>query len=232
MNALKNVTSKALLETYFIQDGNVCFYGVCLYCKPAEAACADGDLMEGSVTIWLPPWYELVTNRHPYQRTYIEGVKARWEMDENYCKDELLNPTSKHHKDILEYTDTCIFDFLMGNADRHHYETYAFASNLSIKLVHLDNGKSFRNPSHDELSILAPLRQCCRLRRSTWAKLLQLKQQGPLSLILERSLKRDPLYPILTQDNLVAIDRRHRLTIDHVMKCIAQYGNSTVIVDT
>ena len=57
--------------------GNVCFYGVCLYCKPSEAACADGDLMEGSVTIWLPAWYELVTRRHPYQRTYIEGMKAR-----------------------------------------------------------------------------------------------------------------------------------------------------------
>lgn len=44
----------------------------------------------------------------------VPSCFVRWEMDENYCKDELLNPTSKYHKDILEYTDTCIFDFLMG----------------------------------------------------------------------------------------------------------------------
>ena len=28
-------------------DGNVCFYGKCMYCKPSEAACADGEVMEG-----------------------------------------------------------------------------------------------------------------------------------------------------------------------------------------
>ena len=58
-------------------DGNVCFYGVCYYCKPAEAACASGEMMEGSLTLWLPKWYDLVTRRHPYQRTYVEGRKAR-----------------------------------------------------------------------------------------------------------------------------------------------------------
>ena len=35
--------------------------------------------MEGSVTLWLPEWYELKTWRHPYQRTYRPGMKARWE---------------------------------------------------------------------------------------------------------------------------------------------------------
>lgn len=58
-------------------DGNVCFYGVCYYCKPAEAACAAGEMMEGSLTLWLPKWYDLTTRRHPYQRTYVEGKKAR-----------------------------------------------------------------------------------------------------------------------------------------------------------
>ena len=57
-------------------DGNVCFYGKCMYCKPSEAACADGEVMEGSVTIWLPEWYRLQTWRHPYQRTYVPGRKA------------------------------------------------------------------------------------------------------------------------------------------------------------
>jgi len=58
-------------------DGNICFYGECYYCKPSEAACADGAVMEGSVTLWLPEWYQLKTRRHPYQRTYREGVLAK-----------------------------------------------------------------------------------------------------------------------------------------------------------
>ena len=62
---------------YFFSDGNTCFYGKCLYCKPSERACAKGDIMEGSVTIWLPDWYQMKTYRHPYQRTYIPDVKAK-----------------------------------------------------------------------------------------------------------------------------------------------------------
>lgn len=58
-------------------DGNTCFYGKCYYCKPAERACAKGAIMEGSVTIWLPDWYKLKTYRHPYQRTYRDGVLAK-----------------------------------------------------------------------------------------------------------------------------------------------------------
>ena len=58
-------------------EGNTCFYGECYYCKKAEAACGEGDIMEGSLTIWLPDWYMLRTRNHPYQRTYRDGVKAR-----------------------------------------------------------------------------------------------------------------------------------------------------------
>ena len=68
-----------------LERGNVCFYGVCYYCKPAEAACADGEMMEGSLTLWLPKWYELTTKRHPYQRTYIEGKRARFSTSQPIC---------------------------------------------------------------------------------------------------------------------------------------------------
>lgn len=92
----------------------MCFYGKCYYCKPAEAACADGEVMEGSLTLWLPEWYKLKTRRHPYQRTYRDGVKAKWENDKTYCRRQLLKPTSEYFYGILEFTDTAIFDFLMG----------------------------------------------------------------------------------------------------------------------
>ena len=66
-----------MIFTHFsTDDGDECFYGVCYYCKKAEAACANGDIMEGSVTIWLPHGWELGKMRHPWQRTYNKR-KAR-----------------------------------------------------------------------------------------------------------------------------------------------------------
>jgi hypothetical protein len=63
--------------TFLLADGNTCFYGKCYYCRKEEAACANGEVMEGSVTLWLPEWYELKTHRHPYQRTYRPNHKAK-----------------------------------------------------------------------------------------------------------------------------------------------------------
>ena len=57
--------------------GNICFYGECYYCRREEAACAEGEIMEGSVTLWLPNWYEMKTRRHPYQRTYRKNWRAK-----------------------------------------------------------------------------------------------------------------------------------------------------------
>ncbi len=102
LTQLKPVTSTKLSETYFWKGAlwssrppvalgygtlslsallcvgkDTCFYGVCHYCRREEAACAEGEMMEGSVTLWLPDWYSLTTRRHPYQRTYMKGRKAR-----------------------------------------------------------------------------------------------------------------------------------------------------------
>ena len=54
--------------------------------------------------------------------------------------------------------DLSIFDFLMGNMDRHHYETFKMFGNDTFP-VHLDHGRAFGRSSHDEMSILAPLYQ-------------------------------------------------------------------------
>ena len=39
------------------------------------------------MTLWMPDSWTLEKVRHPYQRTYREDKKARWETDENYCND-------------------------------------------------------------------------------------------------------------------------------------------------
>ncbi len=67
---------------------------------------------------------------------------------------------------ILDIVGASIFDFLIGNGDRHHLEmlhkTEPDYSSHSSKLILLDNGKSFGNPVEDYVDILAPLFQCCK----------------------------------------------------------------------
>lgn len=70
---------------------------------------------------------------------------CRWETDDNYCKAVKQLPLYKTHDyRLLDIIDTAIFDYLIGNADRHHYETF---SNVDKgMLVILDNGKRLVEP--------------------------------------------------------------------------------------
>ena len=71
---------------------------------------------------------------------------------------------------LLDLMDTAIFDFIIGNADRHHYEVFEGQPDSMVLL--LDNAKSFGNPELDDMSILAPIQQCCLLRKTTFERLI------------------------------------------------------------
>ncbi|CAB1342363.1 unnamed protein product, partial [Coregonus sp. 'balchen'] len=125
--------------------------------------------------------------------------------------------------------DMTIFDFLMGNMDRHHYETFEKFGNETF-IIHLDNGRGFGKHSHDELSILVPLSQCCRVRKSTHLRLqLLAKEEYQLSRLMEESLLRDRLHPILIQPHLEAMDRRLRLVLQVLAVCVEKEGYSNVV---
>ena len=101
-----------------------------------------------------------------------------WERDESYCNSvvKTKSPYDKGDR-LLDITDGSAFDYLIGNADRHHYEIFKDKGSDSMMLM-LDNAKrlifkvkrfdveniyffSFGNPFLHESSILAPIRQCC-----------------------------------------------------------------------
>jgi hypothetical protein len=60
-----------------------------------------------------------------------------------------------------------------------------------------------------DLSILAPVYQCCHIRYSTLIKIVKL-YLGPerLSDLMRESLAKDSLAPILTEPHLYALDKR------------------------
>lgn len=108
----------------------------------------------------------LCTHRNRYFILFI------FDIDPNYC--ELIRnlPPYNSGRRMLDIMDLAVFDFLMGNMDRHHYETFTLFGNDSFP-IHLDHGRAFGKAFHDEMSILAPIIQCCHIRKSTLETLLR-----------------------------------------------------------
>ncbi|KAI5097354.1 extracellular serine/threonine protein kinase FAM20C [Silurus meridionalis] len=233
---IRDVTrDKKLWRTFFISPANnICFYGECsYYCSTEHALCGKPDQIEGSLAAFLPDLAlaKRKTWRNPWRRSYHKRKKAEWEVDPDYCDEVKQTPPYDHGTRLLDIMDMTIFDFLMGNMDRHHYETFEKFGNETF-IIHLDNGRGFGKHSHEEMSILVPLSQCCRVRRSTYLRLqLLAKEEYQLSLLMEESLLRDRLSPILIRPHLQALDRRLRLALNVLTECVEKEGYSAVVED-
>ncbi|XP_068435578.1 extracellular serine/threonine protein kinase FAM20C [Clinocottus analis] len=231
---IRDVTrDKKLWRTFFISPANnICFYGECsYYCSTEHALCGKPDQIEGSLAAFLPDLTlaKRKTWRNPWRRSYHKRKKAEWEVDQDYCDEVKQTPPYDRGTRLLDVMDMTIFDFLMGNMDRHHYETFEKFGNDTF-IIHLDNGRGFGKHSHDELSILVPLSQCCRVRKSTYLRLqLLAKEEYQLSSLMEESLLRDQLSPILIRRHLQAMDRRLRLVLQVLAGCVEKEGYGNVV---
>ncbi|XP_039630881.1 extracellular serine/threonine protein kinase FAM20C-like [Polypterus senegalus] len=231
---IRDVTrDKKLWRTFFISPANnICFYGECsYYCSTEHALCGKPDQIEGSLAAFLPDLAlaKRKTWRNPWRRSYHKRKKAEWEVDPDYCEEVKQTPPYDSGTRLLDIMDMTIFDFLMGNMDRHHYETFEKFGNETF-IIHLDNGRGFGKYSHDETSILVPLSQCCRIRKSTHLRLqLLAKEEFKLSDLLEESLLQDRLSPILYRPHLEAMDRRLRIILRVLNDCIEKDGYSNVV---
>uniref|UniRef100_A0A1B0B3E2 FAM20 C-terminal domain-containing protein n=1 Tax=Glossina palpalis gambiensis TaxID=67801 RepID=A0A1B0B3E2_9MUSC len=218
------VADDSLLKTFFISPAsNLCFHGKCVYyCDTSHAICGNPDRLEGSFAAFLPT-FEMAnrkTWRHPWRRSYHKRRKAQWETDANYCSLVRDIPPYDEGRRLLDLMDMSVFDFLTGNMDRHHYETFKIYGNNTFTL-HLDHGRGFGKPFHDELTILAPMLQCCMLRKRTVRKLLDL-HNGPklLSELLRESMRTDPVSPVLWEPHFEALDRRLAIILQGIRDCV------------
>lgn len=236
LNITSDVYSLAegdLLKTFFISPaGNICFHGKCsYYCDTSHAICGQPDMLEGSFATFLPP-KDLAprkTWRHPWRRSYHKRRKAQWENDPDYCQVVQDVHPYNYGRRLLDLMDLSVFDFLMGNMDRHHYETFKLFGNNTFP-VHLDHGRAFGKAGHDEMSILAPVYQCCMMRGRTLSTLLSYHSGPvPLSTSMRLSLAQDPLTPVLLEKHLVALDRRVKLVLGVVRECLTKHDANKVI---
>ncbi|KAG8558015.1 hypothetical protein GDO81_016821 [Engystomops pustulosus] len=233
---IRDVTrDKKLWRTFFISPANnICFYGECsYYCSTEHALCGKPDQIEGSLAAFLPDLSlaKRKTWRNPWRRSYHKRKKAEWEVDSDYCEGVKQTPPYDSGTRLLDVIDMTVFDFLMGNMDRHHYETFEKFGNETF-IIHLDNGRGFGKYSHDELSILVPLNQCCRIKKSTYLRLqLLAKEEYKLSKLMEESLQMDKIAPILYQPHLEAMDRRLRIILKAVSDCLEKHSYDNVVAN-
>ncbi|XP_022179191.1 extracellular serine/threonine protein CG31145 [Myzus persicae] len=221
---MAQVTASDLLKTFFVSpDKNVCFHGQCsYYCDTSHAICGNPDTLEGSFAAYLPSqdFLERKTWRHPWRRSYHKRRKAKWETDPNYCEMIRNLPPYNSGRRMLDIMDLSVFDFLMGNMDRHHYETFTLFGNDSFP-IHLDHGRAFGKAFHDEMSILAPIIQCCHIRKSTLETLLRFHNVKKLSEHMRESMDEDKLAPVLWEPHLTAVDRRVGIILQKVRQCLS-----------
>lgn len=71
------VASQELLNTFFKDKNETCFYGVCLYCEPKSPVCTNDDIMEGALIMWLPTNIKFQRHPNPWQRSYKSDLVAR-----------------------------------------------------------------------------------------------------------------------------------------------------------
>ncbi|KAM7359450.1 uncharacterized protein ACRADG_012743 [Cochliomyia hominivorax] len=218
------VADDNLLKTFFVSpSSNLCFHGKCsYYCDTSHAICGNPDMLEGSFAAFLPAFEQAGRKvwRHPWRRSYHKRRKAQWETDANYCSMVRDIPPYDEGRRLLDLMDMSVFDFLTGNMDRHHYETFKIYGNNTFTL-HLDHGRGFGKAFHDDLTILAPMLQCCMIRKSTVKKLLQFHNgPKPLSQVMRESMSVDPVSPVLWEPHLEALDRRIVIILQGVRDCV------------
>jgi hypothetical protein len=78
------------------------------------------------------PLIKWKSTTHPFRRSYNKKKKAEWEINENYCFEYVFQDTIYHSKLLLDLMDMSIFDFIIGNMDRHHYERMISLGNYFV----------------------------------------------------------------------------------------------------
>ena len=63
-------------------------------------------------------------------------------MDNSYCDKIRHEAPYNSGRRLLDLMDMAIFDFLTGNMDRHHYDTFTKFGNNTFPLM-LDNGRAY-----------------------------------------------------------------------------------------
>ncbi|KAJ8036778.1 Extracellular serine/threonine protein kinase FAM20C [Holothuria leucospilota] len=309
---------KDLKKSFFTSPANnTCFITHCLqYCEISKTpVCGQPDMVEGSVCTFLPKWREARRKvwANPWKQSYTRTQRnAPWEKDPTYCQSVVMkDPLYQTGRRMLDVIDLTIFDFFIGNLDRHSYNTFKMFGNFTSLLL-FDHGRADKciegignpvveaarsintevtqqtqgtlnekngnpvveaarsintevtqqtqgtlnekNAIRQVFGFLIQVRVICgvpreyetlpdhyffadierhtaeiaafhldRIRRSTYERLLILnRQEYLLGDVMRESLSMDPIAPVLYEPHYEALNRRLRIVLEHIDRCLAK----------
>ncbi|KAK2164145.1 hypothetical protein LSH36_68g07014 [Paralvinella palmiformis] len=228
---LSSATLVALIvrPIHLSTDGATCFTGHCpKKCDEEHPTCGQPDVIPASFALLLP---KLITNGWVPNPTH--GMTARRSGDSNVCDslEKRISRRSSATRSYLDIVDINVFDFIQGNLDRHHYGQIIQFGNNSYPVL-FDNGRGFARSYQDEFDLLYPMYKCCKIRQSTFEKLINVYQkEGGLREAMRRSLKSELVHPLLTEDQLFALDRRLVKVLEAIYGCIGTNIEGVIIND-
>ncbi|KAK1881110.1 Pseudokinase FAM20A [Dissostichus eleginoides] len=220
---LVNVSGEVLLVThnedlravFFTSPANnTCFFAKCLYvCKTEYAVCGGPDLLEGSLSAYLPSLSiaPRISIPNPWTRSYTFSRREEWEVNPFYCD------TVKQQYPITQETGSSTSSTCPSSTSSQATWTdtiMRFLLNLGTM------GSSSTWTMHG----------CCMIKRSTLVRLqLLARPEFRLSDVMRESLKGDSLQPVLTEPHLLALDRRLQKVLRAVQRCVRRLGEEDVI---
>ncbi|KAK2174925.1 hypothetical protein NP493_767g01026 [Ridgeia piscesae] len=222
----KQIISKSGSET--------CVVASCQYCKEPVTKCFPDGVVEVSLAYWVPRKLQLHTYPPDYM-PYSTPQRKNWGKmgfnNRTFCDSVHRKEPYDSSQMYLDLFDFAVLDTLMYHFDSKHY-TISDNSVANGATVRLDHGRAFCASDRDDVDIfLAPITQCCTLRKTTYNNLKPYREEGRLTSRLRQALSQDPLAPILDGAWFPALERRLKSIFQMLDRCVEANGFDKVFVD-
>lgn len=180
----------------------------------AAGGATGGDAPSGDLRGALIAWHDRPLHSLPVPRGWTKWLAAGAEAP------DAMRPA------LPALAELTVFDYLLDNTDRWSGGNVLLLG-AGGPVIFLDNGAGFADwRMQKQLRLDADLAGVCEFPRGLLRNLEAMAPSRPqaerLSSRLERSLRRDPLAPVLSPAHLAAIDERAGLVLAHVSACEAK----------
>ena len=223
-------------------ESKVCVKWTCKGLQPSMYCFPKGRIL-GSVMYWINDdvlelrHYALDGRYGRYHPMYFKNkfkglrVQSLRTGDSRFCDKFRRKPPYNDPYHFMYTLDMAVEDFLTQSKNSKHNILFldssnTSSSNTSFLNIVIDKGKGFC-PHEDDL-LLAPVYQCCKIRRTVYEALLGMNrnfvQQFRKATHLERS---DTL---VREDQLTDIENRIDIILDYVQRCFTIKGINNVLM--
>ena len=236
--ARKNFTNEFIVYNSSESDRKVCVKWTCRRKRPSLYCFLKGRVL-GSVMYWVTgDILELLhfsTFKRSYSRQHLMYFSSRNSLrreqefttgDSRFCEKFRRKPPYNNDYNFLYILDMAVQDFLTQSKNSKHNVMYLDNSNTDYINLDIDKGKGFC--SYDDDLLLAPIYQCCKIRKTVYETLVNLKDRFVEQF---REITHLENFDSLIQlQQLEAIQSRVQVILVYVEKCFDLKGKDNVLI--